>query len=202
MSMDDYGNLIQEAAPYAPMAMKVGHQISRNQHFIQGSIDSAQGAWLGADVARMAGGRGAIAAVGRSAATRAAGGAIARTAASTAARVGIGTAARVGVGAAAAAASGAASGAAAGSVVPGVGTAIGAVAGAVAPLILPHIPVVGDVVNKIPVVGGILSPDKKREKKETRFVDDLPPSPFLQSGPQYALENRAEYVAGRGFQRS
>jgi hypothetical protein len=83
-------------------------------------------------------------------------------------------------------------------VVPIVGTAIGAVAGALLPHVLPKIPVVGDAVNKIPLIGGILSP-KKKQAGGGHFVAPAAPNPHLKSGAEYAMGERSKYAAGRGY---
>ena len=129
----------------------------------------------------------------------------------TVAKVAAFTAARVG-------ASSIAAGATAGSVVPGVGTAIGAVAGAIAPFVLPHIPVVGAAVNKIPLVGGMLSPKKGKSGKQTVVMGQGPaqgsphlaqasashlaqaPASHLAAAPLSPLSSH-RYVSGRGFRR-
>ena len=154
----------------------------RVQPFLEGAINAGQGAWLGADVVKVAGGQSL---------KTAAGSAIAKVAPGIAARAGIGVAA------------GAAEGAAAGSVVPGIGTVAGAVVGAVAPFIIPHIPIVGKAVNKIPLVGEILSPsqDKEEAPRGGRASNFQVPSPHLSTGPEYSASNRADYLAGRGFRR-
>jgi hypothetical protein len=176
---DDWGNLADQssnhlmslAANYGPQAYAAYKGYKRVQPFIQGGIDASQGAMVGADV------------------VKAVGWGLARSAATTGAEVAGG------------AAVGAAEGAAAGSVVPGVGTAIGAVAGAVAPLVIPHIPVVGKAVSKIPVLGGILSPQHANAKPKmiTEEGGSYRTNPFVQSGNEYAANQRAEYNAGRGF---
>ena len=130
------------------------------------------------------------------------------------AKVAVGTAARAGVGMGASAAAGAS----AGSVVPGVGTAIGLAAGALAPFVLPHIPVVGAAVNKVPLIGGILSP-KKQKTPSTRVVvgaGEQRANPMLSApvggnlaaapGGNLAAPSRSplssqRYVSGRGFRR-
>jgi hypothetical protein len=214
---DDYGNLMGAGDLVAP-AMGAYMAYDRNRAFLEGAYKGGMGSWAGRDIANIATGRGPgfIASAGAagleagteafaaggvraagSAAVRAAGGSLARTAASVGARVGIG------------AAEGIAEGAAAGSIVPGVGTLVGAAAGAIAPFILPHIPVVGAAVNKIPLIGGMLSP--KQVKKQTVFAGGGggQPNSFLQqsggemtsSGADYSRQNRAEYESGRGFRR-
>lgn len=190
---DDWGNLADQgsshlmslAANYGPAAYGAYQGYKRIQPFVQGSIDATQGAMVGADLAKVAGWG-----LARSAATSAA-----TTAGTSAAATGATIAGEAAVGAVA--------GAEAGSVVPGPGTALGAIAGAVAPLVIPHIPVVGKVVNKVPVIGGILSPQHKNAKPKIINEEggSYRTNPFVQSGNEYAANQRAEYNAGRGFRR-
>ena len=158
---DDYGNLIDAAGSLSAGEMGAAYAAyktyGRVQPFVQGAINAGQGAMLGADIVKVAG-SGVV--------KRAAGQAIARAAVATGARMAVTCGGHV-------------SRSRSwlqeqlqerpqGPSLPGVGTVIGAVAGAVAPFILPHIPVVGDAVNKIPLIGGILSPDKKKESRPRR----------------------------------
>lgn len=195
---DDFGNLLDAGASLTAGEVGAAYgaykAYGRVQPFVQGAINAGQGAMLGADIAKVAG-SGIV--------KRAAGQAIAKAAVATGVRAGVTAAA---TSAAAGGTSGAVAGMTAGTAIaPGVGTAIGLVAGAVAPFIIPHIPVVGDAINKIPVIGGILSPDK--EKKEESYgvlgsgVFQEQASQHLQSPGQNVMANRADYQAGRGFRR-
>lgn len=198
--MSDTGGLDLIGAAAAPVAIRGYQAYNRHKGFIQGTIDAAQGAQLGGDIgAAITKGPTSwqLAKTGFSAAR----GALAGTAATTAAAaVPVATAAEIGVASAAATGLvGTEAGAAIGSVAPGVGTAIGAAVGALAPHIIPHIPVVNKLVNKIPVIGGVLSPMKKSDAGGNKPWVPAAPNPFIQSSTDYALGQRAEYQAGRGF---
>ena len=184
---DDYGNLLDVSQGEAAAAYAGYKAYGRVKPFVQGAINASQGAWLGADIGAMATGTTVKAVAGQ---------ALGRAAVAT----GIRTAATVG---AEAAVAGVTAGATAGSVVPGIGTAIGAVAGAVAPFVVPHIPVVGPAINKIPLVGGIISPDKpkKQSKLGGGNWEPSPQNQHLQTPGQNVMGNRADYQAGRGFRR-
>ena len=212
---NDYGDQISasDIAPYAIAAYGGYKAYNRLSPFLQGSIDATQGAGLGSLAARGAT-QAVTGTVGPT--VRAAVGGLGRAAVGRAA-VGMGL--RVGAGAAASAASGAAAGASAGSVVPGLGTLVGAAAGAIAPLIIPHTPLAG-VINRIPLIGGILSPKQKKTKvipggsvavrqqnQDPHFMSspkDSQVTPWEQttSARDYAMSSRAEYNAGRGFRRA
>lgn len=217
---DDYGNLMSSAADMAPTAMGAYMAIDRNRAFLEGAYKGGMGSWAGRDIANLATGRGpgfvasaglaGVRAGSEALATgglRAAGSAAIRTAGSEVAGSVANAAARIGIGAGRGLAAGALAGAEAGSIVPGVGTLIGAAAGAVAPFILPHIPVVGNLVNKVPLVGGVLSPKQTKKVTIFRGGGGSQDNPFLakgggemtQSGADYSRQTRAEYESGRGF---
>ena len=206
---EDFGNFVQEAAPYAPAAYGAYKVGSRMAPFAKGAWEAGWGAELGSTVARAAGGSTVRSAVGMTAA---------RIAGTTAARAGVAAGVSAATGAAAGAGGGAAAGAAAGSIVPGVGTLAGLAIGALAPLIIPHTPLAG-IIRRIPIIGGILSPDGKPKtkviggpgasapKRNPHFYADAP-SHFIEEGSPhtvgpgtFARQNRAEYESGRGFVR-
>jgi len=205
---------------------------SRHKSFFEGTNDARKGASLGGDVGNILAQKAWGAEAGGSLRTglksmmtsegRAVASGVVRSAAESVGEFGLKTAATMGlraaipaaaeaVGGAAAGealgvaggvAAGAVAGAEAGSIVPGVGTVIGATVGAVAPLVIPHIPVVGKAVNKIPIVGSILSPQHKKAKASGgSYSESTLNNPNLQTGSQYAGMNSANYTAGRGFRR-